>query len=90
MPRRRSHQTRLILQALLDAPSRESYGLEIIRASGVSAGTAYAILRRLEDDGLLGGRWELIEPQEQGRPPRRYYTLTGRGGTTPSPTMGAA
>jgi len=79
MPRKRSHQTRLVLQVLLDSPADETYGLEVVRASGVSAGTAYAILRRLEDEGLLDGRWETIDPEDEGRPPRRYYRLNGEG-----------
>jgi PadR family transcriptional regulator, regulatory protein PadR len=79
VPRKRSHQAKLILQVLLDAPADEAYGLEVVRASGVPAGTAYAILRRLEDEGLLDGRWEQITPQDEGRPPRRYYQLNGEG-----------
>lgn len=77
--RKRSHQTKLILQALLDGPADEAYGLEVVRASGVSVGSAYAILRRLEDEGLLEGRWEQIIPGDEGRPPRRYYRLSGEG-----------
>jgi len=79
MARKRSHQTKLILQVLLDSPADEAYGLEIVRASGVPAGTSYAILRRLEDEGLLDARWEEIEPADEGRPPRRYYRLNGEG-----------
>lgn len=79
MARKRSHQTKLILQVLLDAPADEAYGLEVVRASGVPTGTAYTILRRLEDEGLLDGRWEQISPQDEGRPPRRYYRLNGEG-----------
>ena len=79
MARKRSHQTKLILQVLLDSPADEVYGLEVVRASGVPAGTSYAILRRLEDEGLLEGRWEQISPEEEGRPPRRYYRLNGEG-----------
>lgn len=79
MARKRSHQTKLILQVLLDAPDDEAYGLEVVRASGVGAGTAYAVLRRLEDEGLLDGRWEQISPEDEGRPPRRYYRLNGVG-----------
>jgi DNA-binding PadR family transcriptional regulator len=67
------------LQVLLDAPIEETYGLEVVRASGVSAGTTYAILRRLEDEGLLDGRWEQINPEDEGRPPRRYYRLNAEG-----------
>jgi PadR family transcriptional regulator, regulatory protein PadR len=79
VPRKRSHQTKLILQVLLDSPADEAYGLEVVRASGVGAGTAYAVLRRLEDEGLLDGRWEEISPEDEGRPPRRYYKLNGEG-----------
>jgi PadR family transcriptional regulator, regulatory protein PadR len=82
VPRRRSHQTRLILQVLLDAPADEAYGLEVVRASGVPAGTSYAILRRLEDEGLLDARWEEMSPADEGRPPRRYYRLNGEGRRT--------
>ena len=74
-----SHQTKLILQALLDAPAEETYGLEVVRASGVGAGTAYAILRRLEDEGLLDARWEELDASASGRPPRRYYRLNSHG-----------
>jgi DNA-binding PadR family transcriptional regulator len=79
MTRKRSHQTKLILQMLLDAPADEAYGLEVVRASGVSTGTTYAILRRLEDEGLLDGRWEQISPEDEGRPARRYYRLNAEG-----------
>jgi DNA-binding PadR family transcriptional regulator len=79
MKRRSSYQTKLILQVLLDAPENEAYGLEVVRASGVATGTSYAILRRLEDQGLLEGRWEKLDPTKEGRPPRRYYRLNGVG-----------
>jgi PadR family transcriptional regulator PadR len=79
MARTPSHQTRLILQALLDSPKQESYGLQVVRASGVGSGTAYAILRRLEDEGCLDGRWEKTDASDRGRPPRRYYRLTDQG-----------
>ena len=79
MARKRSHQTRLILQVLLDAPVDESYGLEVVRASGVGAGTCYAVLRRLEDEGLLDAWWEDLDPRSAGRPPRRYYRLNANG-----------
>lgn len=79
MPRKKSHQAKLILQVLLDSPADETYGLEVVRASGVPAGSAYAILRRLEDEGLLDARWEEIDEAAEGRPPRRYYRLNGEG-----------
>ena len=46
---------------------------------GLPTGSAYAILRRLEDEGLLDSRWEELEASEAGRPPRRYYRLNGTG-----------
>ncbi len=64
---------------MLDSPADETYGLEVVRASGVPAGSAYAILRRLEDEGLLDARWEQIDEASAGRPPRRYYRLNGDG-----------
>ena len=77
--RRRSHQARLVLQVLLDAPTDEVYGLQVVRATGVAPGTAYAILRRFEDEGLLESYWETVDPDEEGRPPRRYYRLNADG-----------
>jgi PadR family transcriptional regulator, regulatory protein PadR len=79
MARKRSHETKLVLQILLDAPTDETYGLQVVRATGLAAGSAYAILRRLEDDGLLDSRWETLDSSEAGRPPRRYYHLNAAG-----------
>ncbi len=69
----------LVFQALLDAPAEDVYGLQVCRASGVGVGSVYAILRRLEDEGLLDGRWENLDPTDEGRPRRRYYHLNAEG-----------
>ncbi len=79
MARKRSHETKLVLQMLLDAPAEETYGLQVVRATGLPAGSAYAILSRLEKDGLLSSRWEALDGADAGRPPRRYYRLSGSG-----------
>lgn len=79
MARKRSHETKLVLQMLLDAPTEEAYGLQVVRATGLPTGSAYAILRRLEDEGLLDSHWEELNPAEAGRPPRRYYRLIAEG-----------
>jgi len=79
MARKRSHETKLVLQMLLDAPTEETYGLEVVRATGLPAGSAYAILRRLEDEGLLDSRWEDLDSSDVGHPPRRYYQLNAEG-----------
>jgi PadR family transcriptional regulator PadR len=77
--RKRSHETKLVLQLLLDSPTEETYGLQVVRAAGLPAGSAYAILRRLENEGLLESRWEVLDGSDAGRPPRRYYRLNGDG-----------
>jgi PadR family transcriptional regulator PadR len=77
--RHRSRQARLVLQVLLDAPTEEVYGLQVVEATGIAPGAAYAVLRRFEDEGLLGSCWETVDPEQEGRPPRRYYTLNADG-----------
>ncbi|HQY92488.1 PadR family transcriptional regulator [Caldilinea sp.] len=44
----------------------------------VSEGTLYPLLRRLEAQGLLESRWEVVDDQR----PRRYYLLSPLGTTT--------
>lgn len=41
----------------------------------VSEGTLYPLLRRLETQGLLESRWEVVDDQR----PRRYYLLSATG-----------
>lgn len=72
--------TQLVLRALLADPAREMYGLEICAAAGLPSGTIHPILGRLEREyGWLTSRWEDIQPEEEGRPRRRYYRLTEDG-----------
>jgi len=72
--------TQLVLRALLAEPTREMYGLEICTEAGLPSGTIHPILGRLErEHGWLTSRWEDIEPEEEGRPRRRYYRLTEGG-----------
>jgi DNA-binding PadR family transcriptional regulator len=67
----------LILSAL-SAGSR--YGLEVIERTGLSSGTVYPALRRLEAGGLVEADWEVEESAHAaGRPARRYYRLTPAG-----------
>ena len=71
--------TRAVLGALLDAEG-EVFGLEIVRTSGLGAGTIYPILQRLQAAGWVTARWEPAEhAHAEGRPPRRYYQLTRLG-----------
>jgi PadR family transcriptional regulator PadR len=62
--------------------SGRSYGLEILKALEsrsnlvLSEGTIYPILNRLRLDGFVEAEW--VE-SESGHP-RKYYSLTGKGG----------
>jgi PadR family transcriptional regulator, regulatory protein PadR len=67
-----------VLQALLDRPSAEHWGYDLQRQTGIRSGILYPILRRLLEAGWVEDGWEEPEAVE-GRPPRRYYTLTDRG-----------
>ncbi len=71
--------TQLVLEALLQDPERELYGLEISELAELRSGTVHPILARLEGVGWLSSRWEEVDPQVAGRPPRRYYRLTAVG-----------
>src|SRR4051794_29118836 len=71
--------TQLVLEALLQRPDRELYGLEIGDLARLRSGTVHPILARLEGVGWLTSRWEDVDPQSEGRPPRRYYRLTAEG-----------
>jgi PadR family transcriptional regulator PadR len=79
MGRRRSHQTKLVFQAFLDALSDETYGYELSKATGLASGVVYPILRRLEDEGLIESRWEEIAGADSNSRRRRFYKLTGQG-----------
>jgi len=56
------------------------HGFDVLDVTGLQSGTVYPILRRLEDAGLVRSRWEAVQrARDEGRPPRRYYELTGAG-----------
>lgn len=68
-----------VLAALLADLTRDMYGLELVRATGLKSGTLYPLLDRLETEGVVESRWEETKPAELGRPRRRFYRLTGHG-----------
>jgi DNA-binding MarR family transcriptional regulator len=78
-PRITSATGKVLLGVFLPDPSRQWYGLEIIKAAGIRSGTLYPVLGRLENLGWIEGEWEDIDPAVEGRRPRRYYTLTAAG-----------
>lgn len=56
------------------------FGFDIVDATGLTAGSVYPALDRLEELGLLRSSWEdAAAAQAEKRPPRRYFTLTGEG-----------
>jgi DNA-binding PadR family transcriptional regulator len=72
-----TYPTALVLQALA---SDESYGFDIMDATGLPSGTVYPLLRRLERVSCVESRWESQEEAAgEGRPARRYYRITGEG-----------
>ena len=44
----------------------------------LASGTLYPMLARLQEQGLVTSEWESA-PAVAGRPPRKYYRLTGEG-----------
>jgi PadR family transcriptional regulator len=78
--RRLTVPTFQVLSELASQLGGERYGLELCKATGLSSGTLYPILARLEGDGWVTSRWEEPEHQEaEHRPRRRYYSLTSDG-----------
>lgn len=62
--------------------SGSRFGFDIIAATGLTSGTVYPALDRLESLGYLHSSWEDARiAQKEKRPPRRYYTLTAEGAT---------
>src|SRR5215469_4145698 len=72
-----SPQTCELLAVMLRKPRTWHYGYELSRETGLSSGTLYPLLIRLNDQGLLESRWQ--EPERPGKPPRHVYRLTSEG-----------
>ncbi len=54
-------------------------GYALSKKLGISSGTLYPLLIKLEQAGLLDSQWEGGTPQDLGRPRRRYYKINGKG-----------
>ena len=67
----------LILQALAQG---HKFGFDMMQATALPSGTIYPALRRLEALELVTSDWERdLKARKEGRPRRRYYTLTPAG-----------
>ena len=75
-----SYGSAAILHAIADG---RQFGFDIMNATGLTSGTVYPTLDRLEHAGLLKSHWESdAEAHSEGRPARRYFRLTAMGATT--------
>lgn len=72
-----SVQTVIVLQELLSSPAKRRYGYDLMKSTGLAAGTLYPILARLSAYGWLDASWD--KPAVEGRPPRHQYMLTPAG-----------
>jgi DNA-binding PadR family transcriptional regulator len=62
--------------------SGSQFGFDIMNATGLTSGTVYPALERLEAAGYLRSKWEdEAAAHAEGRPARRYFTLTASGAT---------
>jgi DNA-binding PadR family transcriptional regulator len=66
--------------AILHAVASGSrFGFDIMDATGLTSGSVYPALDRLEGLGLLESSWENQQiAHREKRPARRYFTLTAR------------
>ncbi len=74
-----SRQMLKVLKAMVEKPREGRSGAELSKGTGISSGTLYPLLQRLEQAGWVTSVWEEIDPSKAGRPRRRYYTLTALG-----------
>jgi PadR family transcriptional regulator, regulatory protein PadR len=68
-----------ILHAVADG---NRFGFEIMDTTGLTSGTVYPALDKLESLGYLTSEWEDKKiARRDKRPPRRYFDLTAAGAT---------
>jgi DNA-binding PadR family transcriptional regulator len=69
--------TVMILHALARG---HGYGFDLIEQTGLTSGTVYPALERLERSDLARSRWEDARvAHREKRPPRRYFEITTAG-----------
>lgn len=75
-----SSKEALVFELLLNTPSSEKYGLELVSESAnrLRRGTVYVTLSRMEDKGYVESRQEEPDRPTSGLP-RRLYRATGYG-----------
>lgn len=83
-----SRHARALLEALVAAGPRWSYGYELSSLTAIRSGTLYPLLIRLQAQGYLEAEWQ--PPAAPGRPPRHAYRLTAAGRSLAQSESGAA
>jgi PadR family transcriptional regulator len=72
-----SYGSAAILHAIADG---RQFGFDIMNATGLTSGSVYPALDRLEAAGFVRSKWEAdVVAHGEGRPARRYFTLTAPG-----------
>ena len=69
--------TALVLRAVAGG---HRYGFDIMEETGLTSGTVYPALDRLEREGFARSAWEdAAVARDEKRPPRRYFEITEDG-----------
>lgn len=68
-----------VLTAMVNDSTSKHYGYDLMQAAGISSGTLYPLLARLEKCNWITASWEDADPAQLGRGRRKYYELTERG-----------
>ncbi len=68
-----------VLRVMITGPAAPHYGYDLMKAAKLASGTLYPMLARLQQEGLVDSEWETQRQDAGGRPPRKYYRLTGEG-----------
>jgi len=71
--------TEAVLGALVANPARDHHGAVLHSETGLSTGSIYPVLARLETLQWLDSGWEEPNSREQGWPRRRWYRLSEQG-----------
>jgi DNA-binding PadR family transcriptional regulator len=89
---RLSHQSLRVLRVFIDALAEDKHaelaGADLMSATHLSSGTLYPILLRFEKGGILESRWEKEQPEDLGRPRRRFYRMTAAGARVAHEALG--
>lgn len=66
-----------VIKIFVAGPDEPHYGSEIMRQTGLSSGSVYPALAKFRKHHWLTVGTEDIDPHVEGRPPRRFYKITG-------------